>query len=93
MNIFRADVAIVNVGELERFDAGTMVDETLLRAARLVQGNCDKIKVLGEGDLTKSLTVTVHTFSKSAIEKIEKAGGKVVSLIPLEAQESGEASA
>jgi large subunit ribosomal protein L15 len=93
VNIFRADVAIVNVGDLERFDAGTNVDETLLRAARLVQGECDKIKVLGEGDLTKSLTVTVHTFSKSAIEKIEKAGGKVVSLIPPEAQESGEASA
>lgn len=92
-NIFRKEVAIVNVGELERFDAGVTVDEALLRQARLVQGNCDRIKVLGEGDLTKSLTVTVHLFSKSAIEKIEKAGGKVVSLIPPETQESGEASA
>jgi large subunit ribosomal protein L15 len=92
-NIFRKEVAIINVGDLERFDAGVTVDEALLRQSRLVQGKCDRIKVLGEGDLTKSLTVTVHLFSKSAIEKIEKAGGKVVSLIPPETQESGEASA
>lgn len=92
-NPFGANVAIVNVGDLERFEAGTNVDEAMLREARLVRGKCDKIKVLGEGDLTKSLTVTVHSFSSSAVDKIEKAGGKVVPLIPPKMEESGEASA
>ncbi|PIE05824.1 MAG: 50S ribosomal protein L15 [Sorangium cellulosum] len=92
-NRFRSVVAIVNVGDLERFDTGTAVDEALLRQTRLVRGKCDKIKVLGEGELTKSLTVTVHTFSSSAIDKIEKAGGKVVPLIPPKTEASGEASA
>ena len=93
VNVFRAQVAIVNVGDLERFESGTTVDEDLLRRSRLVRGKFDLIKVLGQGDLGKALTVTVHSFSKSAIEKIEKAGGKVIPLIPLETPEAGEASA
>lgn len=92
-NRFRTQVAVVNVGDLERFAAGTTVDEALLRENRLVRGKCDKVKVLGEGDLTKALTVQLHAFSSSAVEKIEKAGGKVVSLTPPTTQESGEASA
>jgi large subunit ribosomal protein L15 len=92
-NRFRTEVAIVNVGELERFDAGTTVDEQLLRDMRIVRGKCDKIKVLGEGELTKSLTVSLHSFSSSAVDKIEKAGGKVIPLIPPKTEESGEASA
>lgn len=84
VNPFRAQVAIINVGELDRFEAGTNVDEAVLRAARLVQGKCDRIKVLGEGELTKALTVSAYSFSKSAIDKIEKAGGKAVSLKPEE---------
>ncbi len=92
-NRFRTQVAIVNVGDLERFDAGTNVDEDLLRQNRLVRGNCDKVKVLGEGDLTKALTVSVHLFSSSAVDKIEKAGGKVVPLNPPKTEESGESSA
>lgn len=92
-NQFRSVVAIVNVGDLERFDAGTTVDEKLLRESRLVQGKCDKIKVLGEGELTKSLTVSVHAFSSSAVDKIEKAGGKVNPLTPPKTEESSEASA
>jgi large subunit ribosomal protein L15 len=92
-NLFRTNVAIVNVGDLERFDAGTTVDEDLLRETRLVRGKCDEIKVLGEGELTKSLTVTLHAFSSSAVDKIEKAGGKVVPLTPPKTEESGEASA
>jgi large subunit ribosomal protein L15 len=79
-NHFALTVCTVNVSDLERFDAGTAVDEIALRQARLVQGVCDKIKVLGDGDLTKALTVTVHAFSKSAAEKIERAGGKAVVL-------------
>ena len=93
VNIFRAKVEIVNVGDLERFDVGAQVDEAMLRDARLVRGVYDKVKVLGEGDLTKALTVTAHTFSKSAVEKIEKAGGRVVLLAPTQSEDSGEASA
>jgi large subunit ribosomal protein L15 len=93
VNIFRKEIAIINVGELERFDAGITVDERLLREARLVQGACDGIKVLGNGQLSKALTVSVDCFSKSAIEKIEKAGGKAIALIAPPPSDPEEASA
>jgi len=76
---FPVNTVAINVGDLERFDAGT-VDEQALRDARLVQGRGVRIKVLGEGDVTKKLTVSAHGFSASAKEKIEKAGGSVVIL-------------
>ena len=75
-NPFAARVAEVNVGSLEVFGAGAKVDETSLRDHGLVKGRADKIKILGNGELTKSLTVTAHSFSKAAQQKIEKAGGK-----------------
>ena len=68
----------VNVGNLERFEAGAVVDEALLRKARLVQGRDVRVKILGQGELTKALTVNAHGFSKSAACKIEQAGGKTV---------------
>lgn len=74
-----AKVAL-NVSELERFAAGAEVTEAVLREARLVQGADVLIKVLGDGKLTKKLTVSAHSFSKSALEKIEKAGGKAVTI-------------
>jgi len=80
INIFSAKVAEVNVGQLEVFAAGAKVDETALRAKGIVKGKFDRIKVLGEGELTKAVTVTAHSFSKSAQEKIAKAGGKAVLL-------------
>jgi large subunit ribosomal protein L15 len=75
---FPQQVAAINLGDLERFDAGTTVNEATLRAARLVQGRDVRIKVLGDGELTKKLTIEAHAFSASASEKIEKAGGKAV---------------
>lgn len=73
--------AEVNVGTLEaKFDAGANIDEAALRATGLVKGRADRIKILGQGELTKKLTVSAHMFSKSAAEKIEKAGGKAVVL-------------
>jgi large subunit ribosomal protein L15 len=78
---FPVTTVAVNVGDLDRFDAGT-VDEQALRAARLVQGRDVRIKVLGDGDISKKLTVSAHAFSASAKEKIEKAGGSVVVLPP-----------
>lgn len=68
----------LNLADLERFDAGSTVNETTLRAARLVQGRDVKIKILGDGELTKKLTIEAHAFSASASEKIAKAGGKAV---------------
>jgi large subunit ribosomal protein L15 len=81
-NPFSLVVATVNVGELERFEPGARVDEQALRAARLVRGRFDRIKVLGEGELTKPLTVSVHAFSASAKDKIERAGGHAVAIVP-----------
>ena len=77
---FPVETVAVNLSDLERFAAGTVVNEAALRAARLVQGRDVLIKVLGDGELTKKLTVEAHAFSASASEKIEKAGGKAVKL-------------
>lgn len=71
-------VAAINVSQLEMFDAGAKVDERALRERGIIKGRADRIKILGKGDLTKSVTVTAHSFSKSAQEKIAKAGGKTV---------------
>ena len=74
-NIFKKDYAVVNVSDLERFDTGATIDETTLRQAGLVKGSHDGVKVLGDGELSKKLTVSATKFSKSAREIIEKAGG------------------
>jgi len=75
---FQDSIAIVNVSQLEEFfNAGEEVNEESLRAVGLVKGQIDKIKVLGQGDITKSLKVTVNLASASAKEKIEKAGGSL----------------
>jgi len=76
-NIFKKDYAVVNVSDLERFDNGASVDEAMLRQAGLVKGSHDGVKVLGDGELSKKLTVSATKFSKSAKEIIEKAGGTV----------------
>src|SRR4051812_8935436 len=86
-------VANVNVGDLEVFDAGTEVTAEALRAKRLVRGRFDRLKVLGEGELTKKLTIVAHKFSKSAAEKIGKAGGKAVVIAPPAPRAKSEAPA
>jgi large subunit ribosomal protein L15 len=74
-NIFKKDYAVVNLRDLDRFDNGATVDEASLRAAGLVKGQHDGIKILGNGSVTKKLTVHATAFSKLAKEMIEKAGG------------------
>ena len=74
-NIFKKDYAVVNISDLERFDNGATVDEAALREAGLVKGRNDGVKILGDGELSKKLTVSATKFSKSAKEIIEKAGG------------------
>ncbi len=75
-NIFAKRYAIVNVGDLERFEDGFRVDFDSLKAAGLVKKKFDGLKVLGDGELTKKLTVVASKFSNSAKMKIENLGGK-----------------
>ena len=72
---FRTVYATVNVGDLERFEEGTTVTKELLIEAGLVKKELDGIKVLGNGELTKKLTVKADKFSSTAKEKIENVGG------------------
>lgn len=68
--------ALVNLRDLEQFDAGSVVDLEALGKAGLVRKINDGIKILGDGELSKALTVKAHKFSQSALEKIQAAGGK-----------------
>ena len=74
-NIFKKEHAVVNLSDLERFDNGATVDEAALRKAGLVKGKNDGIKVLGDGKLSKKLTVHATKFSAAARKQIEAAGG------------------
>ena len=76
VNIFRQEVAILNVGDLERFESGTAVSPTSLQEAGLVPASATAVKILGKGTLSKALTVAAHRFSKGATAKIEAAGGR-----------------
>jgi large subunit ribosomal protein L15 len=75
-NIFGTEYTIVNVKDLNRFEAGTVVTPELLAEAGMVKQVKDGVKVLGDGELKNSLTVQANKFSKTAVEKIEAAGGK-----------------
>ena len=75
-NFTRKEYAIVNVEALNRFEKGTEVTPEMLIEAGLVTKELNGIKILGEGELNVALTVKANKFSKSAVEAIEKAGGK-----------------
>jgi len=75
-NLHAVVVVNVNVGQLDAFDAGTEVTVELLMERGLINGRFDRLKVLGNGELTKKLTVKAHGFSAGATAKIEAAGGK-----------------
>ncbi len=76
-NRFATNYAIVNVEALNRFEDGATVDMAALKEAGLVNKELDGLKILGNGEITKQLTVKASIFSKSAQTKIEAAGGKV----------------
>lgn len=76
-NIFKKNIAVINIRDLAKFDKGSVVDTAALIQAGLVKGQRDGIKLLGQGEITYSLDVKVNQISKSAREKIEAAGGKV----------------
>jgi len=75
-NIFATKFATINVSDLNRFNDGDVVGVTELKAAGLIKKEFDGVKVLGNGDLSVKVTVKAAKFSQSAVEKIEKAGGK-----------------
>ena len=75
-NIFAKKVAAINVGALEIFENGTVVDPIALVETGLIKRAFDSVKILGNGELTKSLTVKVNSYSEVAKQKIEAAGGK-----------------
>ena len=75
-NIWGTEYTVINVDDLNRFEAGTVVTPELLKEAGIVKKAKDGIKILGNGKLEKSVEVKAHKFSKTAIEKIEAAGGK-----------------
>ena len=79
-NIFRIPYSVVNVELLEGFESGSAVGPNELKLTGLIRNNSKRVKTLGEGDITKPLTVTAHSFSKSARSKIEQAGGQVTEL-------------
>jgi large subunit ribosomal protein L15 len=86
-NIFRKEYAILNVGQLEKLDGDTFTPESLASTGT-VKKLKSGLKVLGNGELTKKITIKAHVFSKSAIEKIQKAGGSVEVIQPAAAPEA-----
>ena len=73
---FKIKYATINLSDLNKFEEGTVVTPELLKECGLLKKQLDGVKVLGNGDLTKKLTVKASSFSKTAKEKIENIGGK-----------------
>ena len=73
---FKVEYATINVSDLEKFEDGAVVTPELLKEMGIVKNQLAGIKVLGNGELTKKVTVKAAKFSKTAVEKIEKIGGK-----------------
>lgn len=76
-NIFRKELAIINIRDLARFESGSVVDEAALVRLGLVRGKRDGIKLLGQGDIGYALTIKLNHVSQSARKKIESAGGTI----------------
>lgn len=75
-NIWKKEYTVLNVDDLNAFESGTLITPELLQEKGFAKQVVDGIKILGDGNLEKSVTVRAHKFSKTAIEKIESAGGK-----------------
>lgn len=75
-NIFGTQYAELNVEDLNQFEDGAEITPEILKSEGILKKQLDGVKILGNGELEKKLTVKAHKFSKSAVEKIEAAGGK-----------------
>jgi large subunit ribosomal protein L15 len=86
-NLFRKEYSPVNIGTLDaaitagRLDAGQPIDEETLRAAGLVRGNLDGVRLLANGEISRAVTITVSGASAAAIEAVQKAGGSVTTTV------------
>ena len=76
-NIFRKNIAVINIRDLKRFDKGSVVDEAALIQTGLISGKRDGIKLLGHGEIDYALEIKLNKISKKAREKVEAAGGKI----------------
>ena len=86
-NIFAKEYAEVNVSSLNRFDDGAVVDPVALIEEGILKNVLDGVRVLGNGELTKKLTVKANGFTKTAVEKIVAAGGKAILVVKEKDQE------
>ncbi|MDP7556855.1 MAG: 50S ribosomal protein L15 [Nitrospinaceae bacterium] len=78
-NIFRKEYTVVNISQLEGLDAGSPVTPEVMKEKGLIR-KLGSVKILGNGELTGAVTVHAHKFSRSAVEKIEKSGGKAITV-------------
>lgn len=76
-NIFRKEYSLINVRDLERFEAGESINKDVLQETGLIKDKKKAVKLLGDGDIDRSLDIVVDRVSRNAREKIEAAGGKV----------------
>ena len=76
-NIFRKEYTVVNLQTLASFEAGAKIDPVVLRDNGIVKSLNEDIKILGMGEIANAIHVRAHKFSKSAVEKIQKAGGSI----------------
>ena len=77
----RVEYAIVNLSQLDVFDSGSFIDSQILVACGLIKNACVNVKILGDGEITKAMTITASKFSQSAINKIVAAGGSVEEIL------------
>lgn len=91
-NVHADKIVNVNVGQLDVFDNGTEVTLELLREKQLIKGRYDAVKILGNGELNKKLTVKAHAFSAGAAAKIESAGGKAEVVSRITTKEASDKS-
>lgn len=76
VNIFRKEYSVLNVEQLNEFENGTVVDINLLKTKGIIKNSAERVKILGNGELKKTLVVRANKFSNSAKKKIESLGGK-----------------
>lgn len=91
-NFFRVEYFALNVGDLDKYCTAGTIDVEILKALGLVPRSCERVKILGQGDITKKLTIKVEAASETARQKIEAAGGSL-EIVGAKSSESTQAQA
>ena len=79
-NIFKENFQIVNVGDINNFEDGSVIDPVFLKTSGLIRSSLKPVKILGNGAIEKKIKISASAFSNSAKEKIEKVGGEIIIL-------------